>query len=197
MNKNNNHEEEEETTEDEFDGEEEETTEDEETTEKEETKEETKEEKGNETVSLSKHLKLKKEKRRLEDELKAKGDDHGLSAEDIEAVKQVRKEQQSAALNKAFDTEYDKVVVLYPELANRREVVRDLSFTDKYFEKSPEEIATEVFEVSKETAEDGEGGDGGDASNIDFENISAKDLEKVLENPAAKKKYYSFLDGKN
>ena len=195
MNKNNDHgEEEEETTEDEFDGEEEEFDgEEEETTEKEETKEE----KGKETVSLSKHLKLKKEKRRLEDELKAKGDDHGLSAEDIEAVKQVRKEQQSAALNKAFDTEYDKVVVLYPELANRREVVRDLSFTDKYFEKSPEEIATEVFEVSKETAEDGEGGDGGDASNIDFENISTKDLEKVLENPAAKKKYYSFLDGKN
>ena len=190
MNKNNDHGEEEETTEDEFDGEEEETTEDEETVEE-------KEEKKEETVSLSKHLKLKKEKRRLEDELKAKGDDHGLSAEDIEAVKQVRKEQQSAALNKAFDTEYDKVVVLYPELANRREVVRDLSFTDKYFEKSPEEIATEVFEVSKETAEDGEGGDGGDASNIDFENISAKDLEKVLENPAAKKKYYSFLDGKN
>ena len=145
--------------------------------------------KKSETVSLNKYMKLKKK-------LKAKEKQEAqISEKDLETLKKIREENERKEFEKAFDEEFDKVVKLYPEVADKRDSVLALSITDKFKDNTLEEIVQTTFEglISKVSTEDetGSAGEGVDEK-IDFANASEEQLGRVMKDPEARKKYLSW-----
>lgn len=159
---------------------------------KENSAEETKETKSD-TVSLAKYMKLKKKYQK--DISKEKETDSKLSDEDVSELKKLREERQQKEFEQAFDNEFNKIAELYPEAKDKRDVVLNLSLTDKFKDNSIEEIIQENFKdiITKPTTEDdtGTGGDGVDEK-IDFQNATPEQLEKVMEDPKARSKYIDW-----
>ena len=149
------------------------------------------EDKKSDTVSLSKYMKLKKKLKEAE----GKETNSQLSPEDISAVKQLNADKQKAEFEQAFDVDFNKVTKLYPEVNDRRDTILALSLTDKYKDSTLEEIVHDTFGslIQKVTTED-EGGTGGDGVDVtvDFQNATPEQLEKVMANPEARKKYLDW-----
>lgn len=147
------------------------------------------------TVSLKKHLKLKKELK----EAKKSGT---LSVEDKETLSDLRKTKATKALRDAYDGEFEKLAESYPELKDKADQLFKLVQVDGNEEKSLEEVALETFGgfIQKTSSEDNESSGGGgnvDISNIDFDNMTEEQSKAVMADPKAKKAYYAYADTKN
>lgn len=149
------------------------------------------EETKSDTVSLSKYMKLKKKLKEAE----TKETDSQISAEDIAAIKKLNADNRTKEFEQAFDVDFNKVAKLYPEVTDRRDTVLALSLTDKYKDSTLEDIVQDTFGnlIQKVTTED-EGGTGGSGVdvNIDFQNATPDQIEKIMANPEARKKYIDW-----
>jgi hypothetical protein len=159
------------------------------------TEEETEEEDSDtKTVSLKKHLVLKKK-------LKDAKSSSSISDEDRELLNEVREERATKKLKTAYDGEFEKLSKLYPELDDKSSQIFQLARLEDNKDKTLEEIALDTFGgfIKKQSVvdESSGGGSDNDFSDIDFSKMTEAQNKAVLSNPAAKKKYYSYLDTLN
>lgn len=152
------------------------------------------------TVSLKKHLKLKKELKKAK-EGKGESNTEGMTPEELADWRQERKERKAEKFDKAFSEEFNKFTSDYPELKDKKEQIKELSKTEKYKDNTLEEIAVDVFGgfIDRRTSEasSSAGGDNEEGNiDVDFDNITPEQEDKILADPKAKAKYYKYLDSR-
>lgn len=116
------------------------------------------------------------------------------------ALKKIEAEKAQVAFDKEFDKIYDKALADNQDLPKNvdKDVVKALALTPAYRNTPISEILTKLYgvvETGKSTTENDtrSAGDTGEEV-IDFSKMNTEQRDKVLEDPAARKKYFAFLD---
>lgn len=182
--------------------------------------------KPKDTVSLKKYMKAKDRIKELQDDLAAAKSPMSASVREIAAELGVEesaatkliqfakdsslkefehkfgpilKKDELAKADQAFDTEFDKVVKIYPALASKKKQLKSLAFSKEYLKTPLDKIAEESYGdlIGKPTTEDAAGGsDKGESEKIDFANMTSDQRAKVMKDPELRKKYYAYKDSK-
>ena len=110
-----------------------------------------------------------------------------------------KNKEKKEAFDKAFDNLYDKTIKENPELPRNidKELVKELSLTEKYRNVPLSEILTKLYgsNEGKDSSED-DTRTGSDIVTdvIDFSKITEEQKKTILDDPASRKKYFTWLD---
>lgn len=137
----------------------------------------------------------------------------GVPAEDVKALAEAIKsdstkeidqkyselleQQKREKVDKAFNDEFEKKIASqYPQLAGKKEQIKALAFTKPFLNKPLDEIAQEVYGdlLPKGKVEQARPASDKQGEVIDFQKLTDEQLNEVMKNPEAKKKYFDYLD---
>lgn len=107
-------------------------------------------------------------------------------------------EQKKAKIDAAFEKEFqEKVLKDYPQLAGKKDEIKDLAFTQKYFKTPLNEIAQKVFGdlLGKGSVEEARPASDKGGEVVDFSKpMSREQKAELLKDPEARSRYYKYLD---